>query len=333
MPDGTRVKNAKYFHRNLNISRSNTVVRNLAHYVEGEITLEEQAAGMTGPAYKGFYQASNANNVLIENCVVSARRYYAPGTYGFGAGLVNQIVLKNCKQSNFYLKDENGNLTHINSMEKSTLTGKPICWGLGGTNFCKNMVYDGCEITRFDAHQGLCNGKIVNSKCSYINLIGYGEMLIENSHLELKDSTIFQLRRDYGSTWEGTVIIRNCDVDPNEEITKKDKLYVCSMKWYNHDFGYVCHFPNIIIDNLRLIKRDVPINLVTYESDSMNGHSPLTEPYIHRSVISDGVTENINPFAPPAFVKVINNAGGHKYYVKNLPFFENTQFEGFILED
>ena len=61
--------------------------------------------------------------------------------------------------------------------------------------------------------------------------------------------------------------------------------------------------------------------------------SYTAEPYIHRSVISDGVTENINPFAPPAFVKVINNAGGHKYYVKNLPFFENTQFEGFILED
>ncbi len=328
MPDGTKVKNAKYFHRNLLVQRSNTIVRNLENYIEGEITLEEQAEGMTGPAYKGFYTASNANNVLIENCVVSARRYYTPGTYGFGASNINGIVLKNCKQANFYLKDENGNLTTINSMERSSLTGKPVCWGLGGTNFCKNMVYDGCEITRFDAHQGLCNGKIINSKCSYINLIGYGDMIIENSYLELKDPTFFQLRRDYGSTWEGTVTIRNCEVAPNETVSKKDTLYLCSTKWYNHDFGYVCHFPNILIDNVRLIKRDVPVHVVTYDADNIGGQSVTTEPLQHKSVISDGVTENKNPYVPPKFIKVINNAGGHKYYVKKTAFFEDTLIEG-----
>ena len=32
-------------------------------------------------------------------------------------------------------------------------------WGWGGVNHTKNLVYDGCELTRYDAHAGLVNGK------------------------------------------------------------------------------------------------------------------------------------------------------------------------------
>jgi len=331
MPDGTVKKTSSSFHRNLRVNRSNTRLYNIKNYNKGEISLEDQAKGITGTSYQGFYSATEAHNVLIEDCVVSARRYYTPGTYGFGASLVNQIVLKNCKQENYYLKDEDGNDTHINSMESSPLTNKPIRWGLGGTNYCKNMVYDGCEITRFDAHAGLCNGKIINSKCSYINLIGYGEMLIENSNLELKDPTMFQLRRDYGSTWEGTVIIRNCDVCPNEEIVPKDELFVCSAHHVNHYFGYTCHFPNLLIDNLRLPIREVPIHIVTYARVNEVIQSLETEPYAHRDTLLSG-EENKNPYVPPKFIRVINNEGGHKFYLKKLPFFENTVIEGVMEE-
>ncbi len=332
LPDGTKKQTTSSFRRNLLIERSNTILSHIENYVEGEISLEDQAKGITGTSYRGFYSASDANNVLIENCVVSARRYYTPGTYGFSATHVNKIVLKNCKQANYYLKDENGNDTHINSMESSPLTKKPVRWGLGGTNFCKNMVYDGCEITRFDAHAGLCNGKIINSKCSYINLIGYGEMLIENSCLELKDPTMFQLRRDYGSTWEGTVIIRNCEVAPNEEVVKKDELFICSAYHVNHNFGYVCHFPNLILDNVRLTKRDVPIHVVNYKRDHDVIMTLECEKNAHAPILSDGVTENKNPYVPPKFIRVINNEGGHKYYLKKLPFFANTELVG-ILEE
>lgn len=333
LPDGTKVKNKKYFHRHMNVSRSNTLVRNVKNYLEGEISLEDQANGIDGPAYRGFFSATNANNVIFESCVVTARRYYTPGTYGFGATCVNNVVLKNCTQSNFYLKDENGNDTGVNSMEVSPLTKKCICWGLGGTNFCKNMVYDGCTITRFDAHQGLCNGKIINSKVSYINLIGYGDMLIENSLLELKEKTMFQLRADYGATWEGTVTIRNCDVSPNEAVVKRDELTVLAFRWINHDFGYTCHFPSVLLDGVRLTKRDVPVHLVTYGASGEDWAMVDLEDNIHKDILSDGVTANKNPIVPPKFIRVINNEGGHKYYVKKLPFFENTEIEGFVIEN
>ena len=332
LPDGTTKKYTSGFKRNILVSRSNTILRKIDNYNVDEISIEDQAKGITGPAYQGFFSAGTANNVLITDCVVSARRYYAPGTYGFGATLTNNIVLKNCHQENFYIKDENGNDTTVMSMEFHPLTNKPVRWGLGGTNYCKNMVYDGCEITRFDAHAGLCNGKIINSKITMINLIGTGDMLIENSRIELKDDTIFNLRPDYGSTWDGTITIKDCLVAPNDTVKVKDELTVCNMKWINHDFGYRCVIPNLVLDNVRFSK-DVPVHIIQYKKLDDKSDSAVSEPNIHLPILSDGVTENKNPMVPPKFIKVINNEGGLNILAKDLKFFENTELIGLTHEE
>ena len=59
----------------------------------------------------------------------------------------------------------------------------------------------------------------------------------------------------------------------------------------------------------------------------------MTEPSLHRPILSDGVTENKNPVTPPKFMRVINNKQGVEYHFKKFPFFENTEIEGFIIED
>ncbi|MBR6557862.1 MAG: hypothetical protein IKT70_02510, partial [Clostridia bacterium] len=59
---------------------------------------------------------------------------------------------------------------------------------------------------------------------------------------------VFRLRGDYGSTWEGDLIIRNCTVTPmgNGEVR-----IVSGDNEGFHDFGYTCYLPtNIIIDGL-----------------------------------------------------------------------------------
>ena len=325
LPDGTvKNKNKSYFHRNMEISRSNTFIRNCTHLITGEVTVDEQAAGMYGPAYKGFFCPSFANNVTIEDCTLTARRYYTPGTYGFSAGLTNNIVLKNCKQTNFYKKDENGNDTNVLSMETNPKTGKLEYWGLGGTSFCKNMVYDGCEITRYDAHQGLCNGKIINCHIAMINLIGAGEMLIENSYIELKESSIVNLRMDYGSTWNGNITIRNCTVDHNEAVKKKEQVWLFNFNWVNHFFGYTCHFPNLEVDNLKLVKSHLaPIHIFP----THNGHSPAVEKNLHLPSLMDG-SENLNPIVPPAYLRVVNNEQGVTYDVADVPFVDGTEIVG-----
>ncbi len=329
LPDGTvKNLNKSYFLRNLIISRSNTTIKNIKHYITGEISVEDQAKGVYGPAYRGFFNALNANNIFIEDCIVTARRYYTPGTYGFSAGLTNNIVLKNCKQSNFYKRDSEGNLTKILSMQENPLTKKLEYWGLGGTSFCKNMVYDSSEITRYDAHQGLCNGKIINCHVSMINLIGTGDMLIENTLIELKDCCLINLRRDYGSTWRGKITFKNCKVFPNEEVVKKSAIYVFGFCYTNHNFGYKCYFPSVEIDNLELLNPELlPIRLFLTKKPGMAHETPATEYNIHLPTLSDG-RENLNPITPPESFKVINNKKGHPYVIADVPFFENTELVG-----
>ena len=165
-----------YVSRGISIARSYTTLKNVKHFVTGEISLNEQKQGMIGTAYQGFFNASRANHVTLDECVISGRRCYAKptggttGTYGISATSVNKIVFKNCVQHNFWVTvDDNGNIIPGAedtpgvqlSMGTSDITGKKMHWGCGGTNYCKNMEFIGSTLSRFDAHQGLYNGKII----------------------------------------------------------------------------------------------------------------------------------------------------------------------------
>ena len=325
LEDGTVKKCSAYFRRGMGISRSHTHVKNIKHFVKGEFTVEEQAQGFSGPPYRGFFAASMANDVLIENCVITARRNYAPGTYAIGAGLTNQFVCKNCVQSNFYMPG-----TKRLSMEISPLTGKLEYWGVGGSNYSKNMVFDSCLLNRFDAHAGLYNGKIINSRVSMVNLIGGGDMLIENTVFELSNATIINLRADYGSTWNGTVTIRNCKVEPNNEVTKKTELRLVGQYWLNHYFGYTCYSPNLIVDNLEIVGEELPIHVTNWINRGNPGElNVYTEKLLCEPITSEGVP-NENQVIPPKFIKIINNHAGHSYDIVDVPMFRDTEIIGAI---
>ena len=98
----TSDRHTAYFSRGLRVTRSNTSIKGLSHYVVGEFTLEEEARGLEGPPYRGFYTTAYASDVTYENCVFTARRYFSPGTYGLSVTMSNNVVFKNCTQSNFY---------------------------------------------------------------------------------------------------------------------------------------------------------------------------------------------------------------------------------------
>ena len=126
-------------------------------------------------------------------------------------------------------------------------------WGIGGTNYCKNMEYTGSTLSRLDAHAGLYNGKIIDSTVNYISLIGCGEFYVENSRWYASgtgdgSNSLIHLRNDYGSTWNGTISIK--DVEAYAYTTSEP--YVVYHTYNNWYYGYTCHFPNIDIDNLEL---------------------------------------------------------------------------------
>ncbi len=248
----------QYWARGISVVRSNTTVRGFVHDIIGE-------KDETGAPYGGFINVYDmANNILVENCTFRAHKRYHQetawdaagnatafgtqmGTYDISITLANNIYFKNCKQSNFY--DANGKPSdtwYDSETGEAGLDNRGYnarCWGVMASNYAKNITYDGCELNRMDAHAGAYNVTLLNSKTLYIELTGGGTARIEGS--TVYNSSLVNLREDYGSTWAGKVYVKNSIIE-----TSSDYTYVVTGKWYNHDFGYDCTVPEVYVDTL-----------------------------------------------------------------------------------
>jgi len=228
-----------YYSRGISIFRSNVVVDGMHHIVTGELE--------HGAPYAGFFWIGNSAEVTIQNCMLSGRkRYYTTGNDGstvrMGSYDVNidatvNVTFRNCKQVN-----------DINDEGFS---------GIFTSNYSKNLTFDNVEFSIFDAHLGVRNATIKNSVLNRINLIGYGLSLVENT--KVTGEYFIILRDDYGSTWEGELIIRNCEFIPLNGA-QSDVLLIYAINTGQHNFGYTCYMPQkITIDGLVIDDRN-PVN-------------------------------------------------------------------------
>lgn len=221
-----------YYARGIAIRRSNVVVEGLEHRITGE--------GDYGAPYGGFINIGNCSHVTVRNTLLTGHKVYrtigsagtpvSMGTYDININRALNITFENCSQTN-----------DINNAEY---------WGIMGSNYCKNLVYDHCTFSRFDAHMGVANATIRHSTLGHqgINAIGSGTFVVENS--TIYGTNLINLRSDYGSTWEGEFIIRDCVFAPRGVKSGNVNL----IGGYNsgqHDFGYTCYMPaRITIENL-----------------------------------------------------------------------------------
>ena len=221
-----------YYGRGIAIKRSNVVVDGLEHRITGE--------GDSGAPYSGFINVSECANVTVQNTILTGHRTYSTigsagvkvsmGTYDISIGRALNVSFVNCSQTN-----------DINDSKY---------WGIMGSNYCKNLVFDNCVFSRFDAHMGVANATIRNSTLGHqgINAIGSGTFTVENS--TVRGRTLINLRSDYGSTWQGELIIRNCIFVPANGRPVSASL-IGGFNSGMHDFGYTCYMPeHIIIDSL-----------------------------------------------------------------------------------
>jgi hypothetical protein len=133
-------------------------------------------------------------------------------------------------------------------------------WGIMGSNYCKNLQFDTCTFSRFDAHMGVANATIRNSTLGHvgINAIGSGTFTVENT--TVFGRSFINLRSDYGSTWQGEFVFRNCVFVPACGRRVSASLINGSNSGM-HDFGYTCYMPErIIIDTLRIDDSNHPEN-------------------------------------------------------------------------
>jgi hypothetical protein len=221
-----------YFSRGIDINRSNVMIDGLEHRIIGE--------GEQGAPYRGFIHISDCANVILRNTWLSGHKTYqtigsadkpvSMGSYDLSITRAINVSLINCHQFNDIL-------------DRSL-------WGIMASNYCKNLLLDGCELSRFDAHQGVSGATIRNSTLGYmgINAIGSGTLLVENTTVYA--NSFINMRSDYGSSWQGAFIIRNCTFVPAGGKPISASLITGSNDG-KHDFGYTCYMPNrITIDGL-----------------------------------------------------------------------------------
>lgn len=223
-----------YHARNIRISRSHVTVRGVTHLVIGE--------GETGAPYTGFLCAESCCDVTLENCLLTPHFTYrtkskipgetvAMGSYDLSIGAVVGIRLLGIRQT-------------------IDITDTRY-WGLMGSNFSKNFYMEGCEMSRYDAHMGVTDCTIKNCRLGHMgtNLIGFGECLIEDT--TFISSRTVSLRHDYGATFHGRLVMKNCTWIPTDKNGKSSADIINAKNEGDHDFGYECSMPyEIVIDGL-----------------------------------------------------------------------------------
>jgi len=295
-------KGYNYWLRNITITRSNTTVEGLAHHITGE--------GEFGHPYNGFLAAQGGANITFRDCFVTGHKTYftigaagkpvSMGTYDLIANEVVNLTLSGVRMEN------------INDTTR---------WGVIGTNFCKNILLENCTLSRMDTHQGVSGTYTIRGSTlghAGLNAIGRGTLVIEDSTLHGR--ALLSLRSDYGSTWEGPVVIRNSRWVPGGGRPIQPHLLGASNAG-QHDFGYPCFMPaEITIDGLVIDDRSHPKDYAgPYLFNDPDGPAPATAtrpfPYrlteqvtIRRLTTTSGLKIRISSDAAfAARVKVIEN--------------------------
>jgi len=260
-----------YFGRGISVERSNVRIEGITHYIEGELD--------HGAPYDGFLCLDTAAEIVVSDCLFTAHKTFktigsagvpvSMGSYDISAHGCVGVKWENCSQT-----------TDINDTHY---------WGIFVSNFCKSLALDNCVLSRFDAHQGVRDVTLTGCEFGHtgVNVVGCGTLRLENCIIHRK--SLVALRADYGSSWEGELIVRNCKL-----IVPKGAKNVSILRGSNagkHDFGYTCYLPekidieNLSIDDSRVSHKDYQGPLV-FGKFKRNPGEEVPYPYIAKGVIS-----------------------------------------------
>ena len=224
LPDEDYEQSSGYYNRNITCNRSNTILRNIKH----ELSNDE----IVGGPYYGFIKLINVSDVQLYNLHLVSHKYIAKSNYDLILEYCTNIFLDNIVSDN--IDDTNR-------------------WGITGTNYTKDINYQNCILNRIDAHCGVYNLNIDNCTIGIkgLTLTGAGELNIDNS-TRVGGATFIELRSDYGSSWNGTVNVKDCKFITDQANTIFYFAVLYESDRTPHYYGYDRVLPNLNINNLQI---------------------------------------------------------------------------------
>ncbi len=223
-----------YYGRGIAIRRSNVIFDGMVHHIRGEKD--------KGSPYHGFVRAEDCAHTIFRNCHFTGHKIYTTigaanlpvmmGTYDISMHRSVDIQFHNCREDNI--------------MDKTL-------WGVFTSNYCKDILVDGCTFSRTDSHMDVTNYTIRNTHLGWqgLNAIGHGRLLVEN--VVIMGPTVVSFRGDYGSNWDGDVTVKDVTWYPSENAAAKPCVFGGGNTG-DHDFGYPCSLPRkVTIENLRVM--------------------------------------------------------------------------------
>ncbi len=215
--DSSDVYPKKYMANGVQIQRSRTIIQNQW------VGLEAGKSDISVNPRSGFYILSTVYDVQLRNIRLipweknrKTKETYVPaGTYGISGTLMMNVLFHN-------IMAEAGD----------------IHWGVFGTNYVKNLRLERCYLNRFDVHSFGWDITILDSEIGPrgITVTGGGDLRVENTICY--DDTFVIFRHDYGSCWDGDVLLKNCRLYPTGVRVCGVLRYLPKDLDYKYDIGY-----------------------------------------------------------------------------------------------
>ena len=365
------------YQRGFIVYRTNATIKNVTHSMEAEPDLgwyltesghtpdgKHSSYGSRHESYPyyGFVLVSHSYNfTLADSQLTGHTTYYEdkPATASTGWKIPNPVPMgtydyvleysDNVKFENVIQVNKSEQLSSAKDGDFSYLTDTRY-WGIMSSNGTKNLYFLGCSINRFDAHRGFWNATLKDTYIGHsFQVIGGGTLYVENVTKASK-SNFMTFRGDYGATFEGDVIIKDCTYEARKTYSswaqsKPNAVggeatgYIMDSGFYAYnngystgkdgylggywywDFGYTCYMPiNVTIDNFTskskktYVYDDLPdiIFESTYKEGEIPGKFTVRYPYVITKTITQKNMKNTIPTCSGTFQR--NTSSGYKDY-------------------
>ena len=243
----------KELKRGILIQRSNTLITNINHKYVKKDNLNKLLSEKITYGYSGFFIFSQAADILFTNSVVhsiGSSSSNGGSTYDISINDVATMTVENVRMQN----------------DTDQLTSKDV-WCALGTNRSKNLTFNNCMLNRIDAHRGVYSLKVYDSVIGWggIEVTGVGttnnnKLIISNVVVKGNDDFVI-LRSDYGSTWNGEIIIKNSSIEPLPSQKTVLLVRVAPALEDNntkiHNYGYDLYMPDVKVSNFKVNSKNV----------------------------------------------------------------------------